>query len=246
MLHTGKIAIVTGATSGIGKATAEQLAAQGARVAVVGRNREAGEAVVSAIDGRHGAATAIFIAADLARPADTVGVVQQTVEAWGRVDILVSNAAVMTFKPVIELEEADWDLVQNVNLKAAFLLAKHAVPHMSEGGAIVNVSSVHAIATSALAVPYAASKGGLEAFTRGLAVEMKPRGIRVNAVRLGAIDTPMLWDNPNVKSGAEQVDSTMVGRPEDVAATISFLAGPGAAFITGTVLDVDGGRLAHL
>lgn len=246
MQHTGKIAIVTGATSGIGKATAVQLAAEGAKLAVVGRNSEAGDAVVAAIDEQHGTATAIFIAADLGNSRDTAAVVERTVDAWGRVDILVSNAAVMTFKPVLELEEAEWDLVQNVNLKAAFLLAKHAIPRMSEGGAIVNVSSVHARATSPLAVPYAASKGGLEAFTRGLAVEVKPRGIRVNAVRLGAVDTPMLWENPNVKSGAEKVDRSMVGRPEDVAATISFLAGPGAAFITGAVLEVDGGRLAHL
>jgi glucose 1-dehydrogenase len=246
MRLTGKIGIVTGATSGIGKATAEQLAAEGARVAIVGRNADAGAAIVRALEDRHGAGAAMFIPADLARPEDAKAIVERTVEAWGRVDVLVNNAAVMTFTPVSELDEADWDRVIGVNLKAAFLLAKHAIGHMSQGGAIVNVSSVHAVATSALAVPYAASKGGLEALTRGLAVELKPQGIRVNAVRLGAIDTPMLWGNPNVQSGAEQVDPAMVGTPEDAAAAIAFLAGPGAAFITGAVLDVDGGRLAHL
>lgn len=152
----------------------------------------------------------------------------------------------MTFESVADLAEDDWDKVLNVNLKAAFLLVKHALGHMRTGGAIVNISSVHAGATTANVVPYAASKGGLEAFTRGLAVELKERKIRVNALRPGAVNTPMLWENPNVKAGREKIDPATVGQPEEIAAAILFLASDDASFVTGAVLDVDGGRLAEL
>jgi glucose 1-dehydrogenase len=245
MSLSGKVAIITGGTSGVGRATAERFVSEGARVVVVGRDADHGAETVAALlaivpD------CALFVAADIGQTSDIAAVVNAAVARFGRIDILVNNAATMTFTPILELAEADWDRVLDVNLKAAFLLAKHAVPHMASGGAIVNVSSVHAVSTSAGVVPYAASKGGLEAFTRGLAVELKPRGIRVNAVRLGAIDTPMLWSNPNVKSGAEQIDPSKVGTPANAAAAILFLAAPDAAFVTGAVLEVDGGRLASL
>lgn len=245
MTLDGKVAIITGGTSGVGRATAERFVAEGARVVVVGRNGAQGDETVAAL---HAIVPdcAVFVAADVGQPADIAPIIDAAVARFGRIDILVNNAATMTFTPILDLAEADWDRVMGVNLKAAFLLAKHAVPHMASGGAIVNISSVHALSTSAGVVPYAASKGGLEAFTRGLAVELKPRGIRVNAVRLGAIDTPMLWGNPNVKSGAEQIDKTKVGTPANAAAAILFLAASDAAFVTGAVLEVDGGRLASL
>ena len=245
MVLNDKVAIITGATSGVGRATAERFVAEGARVVVVGRNVAHGAETIARLKATT-PDSAVFIAADVGRSADIPAIIEAAVARFGRIDILVNNAAAMTFKPILELAEADWDQVMDVNLKAAYLLAKHGVPHMVSGGAIVNVSSVHALSTSAGVVPYAASKGGLEAFTRGLAVELKPRGIRVNAVRLGAIDTPMLWSNPNVKSGAEQIDPTKVGTPANAAAAILFLAAPDAAFVTGAVLEVDGGRLASL
>ena len=244
-----KAAIVTGSTSGIGKAAAERFAAEGAMVTVVGRNAEHGQAIereLKELTASEGAGDALFVQADVSRPDDVRKVVDATVGRWGRVDILVNNAAVMTFTPIAELDEADWDKVLGVNLKAAFLFAKHCLPHMRAGGAIVNVSSVHAQSTSPTVVPYAASKGGLEAFTRGLAVECAEQKIRVNALRPGAVDTPMLWGNPNVKSGAETIDPSDVGKPEEIAAAILFLASDEAAFITGAVLNVDGGRLAKL
>ena len=245
MVLDDKVAIITGATSGVGRATAERFVAEGARVVVVGRNVAHGAETIARLNATT-PDSAVFIAADVGRSADIPAIIEAAVARFGRIDIIVNNAAAMTFTPILELAEADWDQVMDVNLKAAYLLAKHGVPHMVSGGAIVNVSSVHALSTSAGVVPYAASKGGLEAFTRGLAVELKPRGIRVNAVRLGAIDTPMLWSNPNVKSGAEQIDPTKVGTPVNAAAAILFLAAPDAAFVTGAVLEVDGGRLASL
>ena len=245
MKLAGKVAIITGGTSGVGKATALRFVAEGARVIIVGRNVAHGEDTIAQLEAST-PQSAVFVAADVSKSVDVVAIVDAAVARWGRIDILINNAATMTFTPILELSEDDWDHVLDVNLKAAFLLAKHAVPHMPSGGAIINVSSIHARATSAGVVPYAASKGGLEAFTRGLAVELKPRGVRVNAVRLGAIDTPMLWGNPNVQSGVEKIDRSQVGRPEDAAAALLFLATADAAFVTGAVLDVDGGRLAHL
>jgi glucose 1-dehydrogenase len=123
--------------------------------------------------------------------------------------------------------------VLNVNLRSVFLFCKYSVPHMPQGSAIVNVSSVHAHETTRNVVPYASSKGGIEAFTRGFAEELAPRKIRINCVAPGAVDTPMLWDNPNVKNGIEKVEGA-IGKPEDIAAAICFLAAPEARFITGT------------
>jgi NAD(P)-dependent dehydrogenase (short-subunit alcohol dehydrogenase family) len=117
---------------------------------------------------------------------------------------------------------------------------------MKTGSAVVNVASIHAIDTSPLDAPYAAAKAALLSLTRSAAIEGSGHGIRVNAILPGAIDTPMLWDNPNIKSGAEQVDPSFVGKPEHVAAAIAFLASDDAAFVQGTTLVVDGGRLARL
>ena len=148
----------------------------------------------------------------------------------------------MTFDPVADLAEEAWEKVMAVNLRSVFLFCKYALPHMPMGGAIVNVSSVHAHQTTANVVPYATTKGGVEAFTRGLSVECAARKIRVNCVDPGAIDTPMLWSNPNVKSGVEKIEGA-IGKPADIAAAILFLASDEARFINGTSLAVDGGRL---
>ena len=168
--------------------------------------------------------------------------IDAAVARWGRLDVIVNDAATMTFSPLIELSEDDWDRVMGVNLRSVFLFCKYGVPHMPEGAAIVNISSVHAHETTRNVVPYATSKGGMEAFTRGFSEELAERKIRINCVAPGAVDTPMLWNNPNVQSGAEKVAGA-VGKPEDLAAAICFLAAEEARFITGTTLVVDGGRL---
>lgn len=243
MRFVGKACLVTGGGSGIGRATCLRLAAEGGRVAVVDLKEERAAETAEAI--RAGGGEAMAVRADVSASAEVRAAIGQVVDRWGRLDVIVNNAAMMTFTPLLETEEADFDRVLGVNLRAVFLFVKHGVPHMAKGGAIVNVSSVHAHQTTPNVVPYAASKGGMEAMTRGLGIELEGRGIRINCVAPGAVDTPMLWENPNVKSGAETITGA-VGRPEDLAAAIAFLASEEAAYVTGTTLVVDGGRLARL
>ena len=234
-----KVCLVTGGSSGIGRATSLQLAAEGGKVAILSRTAAEGNAVVAEIERAGG--QAIFLKTDVGDPGQVRASVESVVKKWKRVDVLVNAAAMMTFKPITELSVEDWDQLMAVNLRAVFLLCKHCIPHMKQG-AIVNVSSVHAHETSANVIPYAASKGAMEAFTRGVSREYDSKQVRINTVAPGAVDTPMLWENPNVKSGAEKVEGA-VGRPEDIAEVICFLASPQAAFVNGTTLVADGGRL---
>jgi NAD(P)-dependent dehydrogenase (short-subunit alcohol dehydrogenase family) len=206
---------------------------------VVDANQEHGEETVRAITAAGGVAT--FLKADVSVPAEVRAAVRATVDLWSRIDVLVNNAAMMTFEPITELADEDWDKVMAVNLRSVFLFCKYSLPHMRRG-AIINVSSVHAHETTASVIPYATSKGGMEAFTRGLSVECAAANVRVNAVAPGAVDTPMLWENPNVKSGREKITGA-IGQPADLAAAITFLASDEAGFINGTTLIVDGGRL---
>ncbi len=240
MRFAGKVCVVTGAGSGIGKASAKRFAAEGGSVAVLDREEQHGLQTVDEIAQVKGQAA--FMKCDVGDPAEIRSAVKDVLDKWKKVDVLVNDAATMTFQPVLELPEEYWDKVLAVNLRSVFLLCKYCAPHMAPGGAIVNISSVHAHETTRNVVPYAASKGGMEAFTRGFSEEMAAKKIRVNCVAPGAINTPMLWNNPNVKSGVEKVQGA-VGEPEDVAAAVCFLAAPEARFITGTTLVVDGGRL---
>jgi NAD(P)-dependent dehydrogenase (short-subunit alcohol dehydrogenase family) len=240
MRFSDKVCLVTGGGSGIGRATCEQFAREGSRVSVVDHNQEHGNQTVATIKAGGGEAT--FVQADVGISSDIQQSIQLTVEQWGRIDVLVNDAAMMTFTPIIELAEEDWDKVLRVNLKSVFLYCKYAVPHMPPGSAIVNISSVHAHETTQNVVPYATSKGGMEAFTRGFSEELVSKKIRINCVAPGAVDTPMLWSNPNVKKGLEKITGA-IGKPEDIAAAICFLASAEARFITGTTLIADGGRL---
>lgn len=240
MRFEDKVCLVTGAGSGIGKAVAKQFAREGGRVAVVDLNEQHGNQTVQEIAAAKG--EAIFSKCNVGDPAEIRGTVKSAVDKWGRIDVVVNDAAMMTFVPIIDLPEDDWDKVLSVNLRSVFLFCKYAAPHMPAGGAIVNISSVHAHETTKNVVPYATSKGGMEAFIRGFSEEIAPKKIRINCVAPGAVDTPMLWNNPNIKSGVEKVEGA-IGKPEDIAAAVCFLAAPEARFITGTTLIVDGGRL---
>jgi glucose 1-dehydrogenase len=240
MRFAGKSCLVTGAGSGIGKAIALRLAREGGKVAVVDFNQQHGNQTVSDIAAAH--RQALFVRCDVGDADQVKAAVQTVVDAWQHIDVLVNDAAMMTFTPILELPDDQWDTVLNVNLRAVFLFCKYSVPHMPAGGAIVNISSVHAHETTRNVVPYASSKGGIEAFTRGFSEEMAPRHVRVNCVAPGAVDTPMLWSNPNVASGAEKIQGA-IGAPDDIAAAVCFLAAPEARFITGTTLVADGGRL---
>jgi len=240
MRFSDKVCVVTGGGSGIGRAACERFAAEGGKVLIVDLNAEHGNQAVQAIAAKGGQAA--FAKADVGNSADVQAAVKAALDRWGKIDVLVNNAAMMTFKPVVELSEQDWDKVLAVNLKSVFMFCKYAILHMPPGSAIVNTSSVHAHETEAGVSPYAASKGGMEAFIRVLAIELEPKKIRVNCVAPGAVDTPMLWNNPNVKSGKEKIQGA-VGEPEDIAAAICFLASSEARFINGTTLIADGARL---
>jgi glucose 1-dehydrogenase len=240
MRFTRKVCLVTGAGSGIGKATALQFGREGAQVVVIDLNEEHGTQTMKEITEAGG--QAVFARCDVGDSKQVQTAIKFAVDKWGRVDIVVNDAAMMTFKPVVDLSEEDWDKVMDVNVRSVFLFCKYAVPHMPAGGAIVNISSVHAHETTRNVVPYASSKGAMEAFTRGFSEEIAARKLRINCVAPGAVDTPMLWNNPTVKNGTERVTGA-IGKPEDIAAAVCFLASPEARFITGTTLIVDGGRL---
>ncbi|HEY9085203.1 MAG TPA: SDR family NAD(P)-dependent oxidoreductase [Candidatus Tyrphobacter sp.] len=240
MRFTGKTCIVTGGGSGIGRATCLRMAAEGGRVVVADLREDAAAATVDLIRAAGGEAIAAQV--DVCNSQQVRAVIAAAVKAYGAIHVIVNDAAMMTFTPIVDTTEDDFFHVIKTNLGSVFSFSKYGVPHMPAGSAIVNVSSVHAHATTQNVVPYAASKGAIEAFTRGFSLEMESRKIRVNAVAPGAVDTPMLWNNPNVKSGAEKVEGA-IGTPDDLAAAICFMASDEAAFVNGTTLVVDGGRL---
>jgi NAD(P)-dependent dehydrogenase (short-subunit alcohol dehydrogenase family) len=235
MRFTDKVVIITGAAGGIGRACAERFAREGARLvrvdlAMPGEVESLGAAM----------------ACDVADEAAVVAVCDRVMAQFGRLDVVVNVAGAMIYKPIIDLTGEDWRRCLGVNLMGAVHFTREAFRRMTPGGAIVNVSSIHAHQTSANVAPYAAAKAALGALTRTSAIEGKPLGLRANAVLPGAIDTPMLWASPNLTSGAEVLSPGDIGRPEDIAAAVAFLASSDAAFITGSSLVADGGRLAKL
>lgn len=240
MRFENKVCLVTGGGSGIGRAACEQFAREGGKVAIVDISDEHGADVVASIEKAGG--QAIYCHSDIADPTGVQAAIQTVVDKWQKIDVIVNDAAMMTFKPILDLTVEEWDRVMAVNMRSVFLFCKYGVPHMPEGSAIVNISSVHAHETTRNVVPYASSKGAMEAFTRGFSEELSDRKIRINCVAPGAVNTPMLWHNPNVQSGAEKIEGA-VGEPQDIAAVICFLAAEEARFVTGTTVVADGGRL---
>jgi len=243
MRFTDKVCIVTGGGSGIGRATCLQMAAEGGNVVVADLKLDLAQATVDDITKAGG--QAIAVAVDVGDSAQVQAVIAKAVATYAKIDVIVNDAAMMTFTPIVDIAEADFFHVITTNLGSVFYFSKYGAPHMPPGSAIVNISSVHAHQTTPNVVPYAASKGAIEAFTRGFSIEMLSKGIRVNSVAPGAVDTPMLWNNPNVKSGAEKIEGA-IGKPEDLANAICFIASDEAKFVNGTTLVVDGGRLDTL
>jgi NAD(P)-dependent dehydrogenase (short-subunit alcohol dehydrogenase family) len=245
MRLANKTAIVTGAANGIGLSIAARLGAEGARVVVADLDETKLEAAANTVRAA-GAPDVAGIVCNVSDEAAVAKCCQLALDRFDTLDIVVNNAGVMTFKPLEDFTGADWLKVLSVDLLGAVYFTRQAFTHMTSGGAIVNIASVHAVETTPHVAPYAAAKAALLSLTRSTAIEGWSRSIRANAVLPGAIDTPMLWENPNVKSGVETIDAQEVGKPEQVAAAVAFLASADASFITGAALNVDGGRLARL
>jgi NAD(P)-dependent dehydrogenase (short-subunit alcohol dehydrogenase family) len=248
---TGKVAIVTGGAMGIGEATARKLAGLGASVAILDIDRDAGSksAVAIAKNGH----ICEFFPCNIGVGNDVSQAVGAVVKEYGAIDILVSNAGIQLYGDAVTTSEEEWDRLMGINLKGCFLIAKHAVPHMLERGrgAIVIVGSVQSMTAISNSIAYVASKHGLLGLTRAMSLDYAHRGVRVNCVCPGAIDTPMLRWAAGLSDDPEKVIQTCnhmhplgrIGKPEEVANAIAYLASPMASFITGAALLVDGGML---
>jgi len=238
----GKVAIVTGAGSGIGRGIAERFAREGARVVVNDVDAARAEETASAIG-----EAAIAVVADVSRSADVDRLVDTALKTFGGLDVLVNNAGLIDVeRHVLEADEAWWDRVLGVNLKGQFLCALRAAHWMAAhgGGCMINLSSGGARSAHRGMVSYDASKGGVEGMTRALALDLAPYGIRVNALAPGAIDVMGLSEEERARRG-ETVPLGRVGTPEDMAGPAVFLASDDARYVTGVVLSVDGGLLVQ-
>lgn len=240
-----RVVIVTGAASGIGLATARRFAQDGCFVVLVDLDDEGLDRAAASIR-QHGADGSTTMRCDVGNEDEVRHVVESTMSARGRVDVIVNNAGAMIFKPIAALEPPDVERLLATNVVGALWFVKQAFLHGRPGCCVVNVSSVHAVQTSPGVAVYAMAKAGLLALTRAAAIEGREKGIRVNALVVGAVDTPMLWSNPNVRSGEEAIAPGLVGSAEQVASVIAFLADEAASFVNGAAWQVDGGRLAQL
>jgi NAD(P)-dependent dehydrogenase (short-subunit alcohol dehydrogenase family) len=241
-----RIAIVTGASGGIGQAIVRRLLQGGASVMLADLRQERLDANRAELGKAFDPARMASVTCDVAREDLVTAAVDATLARFGAWDFVVNNAGTMLFKPIEQQTGQDWRGILDVDLLGAFFFTKQAFLRMRRGGAIVNVSSVHAVETEPLVAPYAAAKAALLSLTRSAALEGKAKGIRVNAVLPGAVDTPMLWNNPNVQAGVEVIDKADVGSADDIAAAIAFLLADEARFVDGASLRVDGARLARL
>lgn len=248
---SGNTILVTGATSGIGSATALACAREGARVVLSGRNAEVGKALLEQLGGDDH----LFVAADLGDRVDAQSLVSEVLRQTGRLDVLVNNAGVVHHATVPETSDAHWDDTIAVNLSAIFYLCRAAIPVMiaQGGGAIVNVASTWGLVGAEQSAAYCASKGAVIQLTRAMAIDHARDGLRINAVAPGAVDTPMLAAeavafglsaDEGRKLWAADAPTRSLANPDDIAEAIIFLASERAKHIHGTVLPVDGGSLA--
>lgn len=245
-----KVVLITGATSGIGKVSALAFGKAGAKVVVSGRREAEGQAVVAEIKAADGEAT--FVKADVAKEADVSALVAKTVETYGRIDVAFNNAGVELTGPIVDVNEADYRRTFDINVWGVITSMKHEIPVMLKqgGGVIINTSSAAGHVGMAGASVYVASKHAVEGLTKAAALEYAKQGIRINAVAPAAIETDMVT---RFTGGGEEALNYMhsmhpvgrMGRSEEIANPVLFLASDAASFITGASLNVDGGFLAQ-
>ena len=244
-----KTAIITGASSGIGMATALKFAQEKAKVMLVARNTESLEKITTTIQNNNG--TADFFSADLTNETKSKELIQHTVETYGGIDILVNSAGIIGSGTIENTTLANWDYMMNINLRSIFILCQQALPYLiSSKGNIVNVSSVTGTRSFPNVLAYCVSKAGLDQFTRCTALELASKGVRVNAVNPGVTLTQLHrnsgMDEQDYQTFLKRSKEThplgRVGNPEEIADLILFLASPHAAWITGTTYSIDGGR----
>jgi len=248
----GKVAIITGGTSGIGTATALKFAREGAKVTITGRNQERGNEVVAKI--AEAGSEGLFVRADVRIADDCKRTVDETLDRFGRIDVLFNNAGVFHPKTIPECTEEEWDETIDSSLKGAFLMSKYALPSMIEqkSGSIIHCSSGWGILGGDKAASYCAAKGGLIVMAKAMAIDHGPDGIRVNCVCPGDTHTPMLHDDADKRgmswedyaAGAANRPLRRMGTADEIADGVLFLASDQASFITGDALIVDGGGVA--
>ncbi len=254
MLLQDRIAIVTGASQGIGRACAERLAREGAKVVLADVNDTAGAAAAKSIETAGGVAQ--FVDCDISEKLDVHNLVAKALEVHGRIDVLVNNAGVVDDVPFLELSEEEYDRIMRINLKGAFLAGQAVARQMvkqgpregSRGaGTIVNMSSVNSVFALPDHVAYSISKGGLSQLTKAMAIALAPNGIRVNAVGPGTIETPLLAgvvkDAAFRKKVLSRTPLGRIGHPDEIAAIVAWLASDESSYVTGTTVFADGGRL---
>jgi len=246
-----KVAIVTGATDGIGLATALAFAREGARVVLVGRDETKGKSALAKVKAHR---ESVYFKADVSKSPQVKGLVEDTIRRFGRIDILVNNAAVCPAGTVVTTSEETWDYIIDVNLKGVFLCCKEVIPHMQKqgGGAIVNIGSINSMMAMENEAAYDASKGGVLMLTKAIALDFASSKIRANCICPGAVETTMLKASLGAASDpakarewiTQRHPAHRIGTPEEVAEVALFLASDSSSFMTGAAIPVDGGILA--